>query len=245
MQLASDPRMKTFVAMRQRWESMLLLHWRVTPSVIERHLPDEVRVDTFDGSAWLSLVPFVSRRMRPALMPKTFGMDYVEANLRTYVVYRGEPAIWLFSADVDSMVAAAGYRPLLGRASRRAIMSLTDLNGNVTLRATRGRAALTVNAVVEDLASPEDALDHFVLERYLLVGVRARTLWGHRVRHASLKPLACTAEIDDQMWTDAMGLPPIEPMPERGHYVGGIDVDLEAPHLLGSAHLTQEAPLTP
>ena len=36
----------------------MFLHWRIAPEVLQAQLPDEVTVETFDGSAWLGLVPF-------------------------------------------------------------------------------------------------------------------------------------------------------------------------------------------
>ena len=51
--------------MLNRWESLTFLHWRYQPEVVQRLLPPGLTVDTFDGSAWVALVPFVLRWKLP------------------------------------------------------------------------------------------------------------------------------------------------------------------------------------
>ena len=43
-------------AMRQDWHDLLFLHWRVSPEAIQETLPAGLRVDTFEGSAWVGVV---------------------------------------------------------------------------------------------------------------------------------------------------------------------------------------------
>ena len=47
--------------MRQRWERLTFLHWSYEPAVVQRLLPPWLRTDTFDGMAWVGLVPFFMR----------------------------------------------------------------------------------------------------------------------------------------------------------------------------------------
>ena len=43
------------VVMYQRWEELLFLHWAVAPEVVAEILPPGLRVDTFDGEAWIGV----------------------------------------------------------------------------------------------------------------------------------------------------------------------------------------------
>ena len=51
--------------MYQSWENLLFLHWTVDPGIIQQTLPPGLTVDTFSGRAWLGIVPFFMRGIRP------------------------------------------------------------------------------------------------------------------------------------------------------------------------------------
>ncbi|MDP4611611.1 MAG: DUF2071 domain-containing protein [Opitutales bacterium] len=89
------------VVMYQRWEELLFLHWAVAPEVVAEILPPGLRVDTFDGEAWIGVVPFSMRAIRPRFLPAVKGLsDFPELNLRTYVVdEKGRPGVWFYSLD--------------------------------------------------------------------------------------------------------------------------------------------------
>src|SRR3954470_5472633 len=57
------------VLMHQRWEQLLFLHWAWDPAEVQRTLPRGLTVDPFDGRAWLGVVPFFMRDVRPAWFP--------------------------------------------------------------------------------------------------------------------------------------------------------------------------------
>jgi hypothetical protein len=50
--------------MLQGWYNVAQIHWRYKPSVVQALLPKGFTVDTFDGSAWVGLIPFEMRRIR-------------------------------------------------------------------------------------------------------------------------------------------------------------------------------------
>src|ERR1700748_2091278 len=85
--------------MFQRWLYLLFLHWRVSPDIIQPTLPAGLQVDTFAGSAWIGIVPFFMRGVRPAGFISVPGVsNFLELNLRTYVRdASGRPGIWFYS----------------------------------------------------------------------------------------------------------------------------------------------------
>lgn len=97
--------------MRQQWLDLAYLHWRYDPAVIQALLPPGVEVDTFDGSAWVGLIPF---SMRGIGLPHGPGVPYLgsfaEVNVRTYVRRNGRAGVWFFSLDVDRFIPAAVAR---------------------------------------------------------------------------------------------------------------------------------------
>jgi hypothetical protein len=98
--------------MRQIWRHLGFLHWPIAADAIARVLPPGLEVDTFDGVAYVGIVPFTIPLTRAAGWPRApLAPAFHELNLRTYV-HRGgrEPGVWFFSLDAASRLAVAGAR---------------------------------------------------------------------------------------------------------------------------------------
>ncbi len=101
--------------MRQEWKDLAYLHWRYDADEVQRLLPAGLTVDTFDGSAWVGLIPFSMRDIGLARGPSVpYLGSFAEVNVRTYVHVNGRPGVWFFSLDVDrllpAVVARVSYR---------------------------------------------------------------------------------------------------------------------------------------
>ena len=96
------------VPLRMGWRHVLFANWPVDPSVVAPHVPDAVDLDTYDGRAWLSILPFTNVDVRPPFVPK--GVRVPEVNLRTYVTREGRPAIYFFNLDAASLLTVLGAR---------------------------------------------------------------------------------------------------------------------------------------
>ena len=57
-------------ATSQRWNDLLFAHWPVAAAAIAPLLPEGLQVDTFQGSAWLGIVPFWLDRLKVRGMPR-------------------------------------------------------------------------------------------------------------------------------------------------------------------------------
>lgn len=90
--------------MHQTWKRLTFLHWPYDPDLIRRLIPPSLELDTFDGAAWIGLVPFE--------IYGTPGIPYFpETNLRTYVIGPdGSRAVWFFSLEAASLPAVLGAR---------------------------------------------------------------------------------------------------------------------------------------
>src|SRR5688572_307471 len=96
---------------RQLWRDLLFLHQPVPVSVLRPLVPPGLGIDTYEGKAWVTLIPFVVLGCRPAGVRRALSMDFFEVNLRTYVrSARGEQGIYFFSLEASSWLACAGAR---------------------------------------------------------------------------------------------------------------------------------------
>ncbi len=89
--------------MTQDWENVLFLHWPVSAEELRKHIPDELELDLYNDTAWISLVLFTVGESRPRLMPPfPPACNFPELNVRTYVKHGKKPGIYFFSLDADS-----------------------------------------------------------------------------------------------------------------------------------------------
>ncbi|UCH27283.1 MAG: DUF2071 domain-containing protein [Trueperaceae bacterium] len=88
------------------WFNLLFMHWPLPVAALREYIPASLEIDTFENSAWLGLVPFEMRKVRPRYLPSISGLStFPELNLRTYVRFQGCPGVWFFSLDAGNPVA--------------------------------------------------------------------------------------------------------------------------------------------
>jgi uncharacterized protein YqjF (DUF2071 family) len=89
-----------------RWHDLLFMHWPVRADFLRPLIPAALELDTYEGEAWLGIVPFrmsgIRRRLFPAI-PRLSA--FPELNVRTYVRCGGHAGVWFFSLDAASRVA--------------------------------------------------------------------------------------------------------------------------------------------
>lgn len=92
--------------MHQTWHDLLFMHWPVAVDALRPHLPGALPLDTFDGSAWLGIVPFRMSGVRPRFLPSVPWLSaFPELNVRTYVTLDNKPGVWFFSLDAGNPIA--------------------------------------------------------------------------------------------------------------------------------------------
>ena len=99
----------------QQWRSLLFLHWEVAVDAMRSVVPPALELDLFEGRAFVGLVPFLMRHIRPRWLPKRLAFNFLETNVRTYVTYRGRPGVYFFSLDADSRLAVLAAREIVHR----------------------------------------------------------------------------------------------------------------------------------
>lgn len=103
-------------AMAMSWHDLLFLHWPLPPAALAPFIPPPLTLDTFDGQAWLGVVPFRMSGIRLRLLPPIPGTAaFPEINVRTYAVAPdGRRGVWFFSLDATSRLAVRAARAWFG-----------------------------------------------------------------------------------------------------------------------------------
>ncbi len=223
--------------MTQRWLTLTSLHWRYDPIHVQSKLPPGLEVATFDGSAWVGLIPFqmadIAARFTP---PIPYFGTFPETNIRTYVEGSEGPGIWFHSLDISRLVPVLVARSTYRLPYMWAKMSLDRRASRLTYTARRrwpgprGARSHVVVDTGEPLPEPT-ALDHFLTAQWGLYTMLGRRLSHARVEHEPW-PLqgASLVTVDDE-FMEAAGYPP----PIGDPYVlysPGVNVKIERPRFV-------------
>jgi uncharacterized protein YqjF (DUF2071 family) len=173
--------------MQQSWNDLLFAHWPIAPKTMAALLPSGLEVDTFDGYAWIGVVPFWMDGIRhriPGRSDRSVAIPTVETfpelNLRTYVRSRltGRAGVFFFSLDAASPLAVAGARTIFHLPYYFATMARkTADDGTVRYKSRRlfTHEQVGFQAAYRGLGRPVDAqpsqpgsIEHFLTERYCL-----------------------------------------------------------------------------
>lgn len=180
--------------LRNRWDDLTFVHWAYEPAIIQVLLPDGLRVDTFDGMAYVSLVPFEMNQATPRFVPPLPWLSsFAETNVRTYVVdCEGNRAVWFFSLEADRLPIVAFARSLLGFPyvwSEMTVEKAGDRRTYTTERRRWPRRPASTTAVTieigDEIDEPSD-LDVFLTARWGAVAqwpMRRGRLRHHPVDH--------------------------------------------------------------
>lgn len=157
-------------SLRQTWANLLFLHWPIDPEVLRSHLPPELEIDTFNGSAWIGIVPFEMRgaTLRGFPAPSLF-CDFPEINVRTYVRHADKPGVWFLSLDVPNPLAVFLARTFFHLPYFRAPMRVEHRNGEIHYHHQRGALCFEATyAPAEPLDLPANSFGIWSTERYCL-----------------------------------------------------------------------------
>lgn len=198
--------------MSQRWCDLLFAHWPVPAAALRPLIPDRLEIDTFDGTAWVAVVPFRMEAVRSRWLPAVPWLStFPELNLRTYVKLGERPGVFFFSLDATNPVAVSTARRWFYLPYFRARITCKPEGEGLAYRSHRDHAgapsarfAGRYGPVGEVFRAAPGTLDHFLTERYCLyasavsVGGSSEPLYRAEVDHAPwpLQPAEATITVN-------------------------------------------------
>ncbi len=156
--------------MFQTWGDLLFLHWEIDPAEIEKRIPAGLNVDLHDGKAYLGLVPFFMKKIRPRFLPAMPWLsNFLELNVRTYVHDKnGRPGVWFFSLDCNQPIAVEIARKFFHLPYQHAKMSSDGKNYHCQRKGENETATFEYPKMGPLKTAELGSLEFFLLERYLL-----------------------------------------------------------------------------
>lgn len=200
--------------MSQQWRDLVFLHWRVPVAEVMALVPEGTRPDTFDGDAWVGLIPFRLLDAAPGRLPGVpFLGSFAETNVRTYTVdSHGRRGVAFCSLDAQRLAVVLGARAVFGLPYMWARMSARR-TGDELLYASRRLwpgpmgAGGSVRVRLAGPLPPDDGLGDFLTARW---GLHTRVAGRLRYVPNTHEPWplhqAELLELDDSL-VAAAGLP--------------------------------------
>jgi uncharacterized protein YqjF (DUF2071 family) len=201
--------------MHQRWHDLLFAHWPVPVERLRAVVPGALAIDTFDGTAWLAVVPFRMSDVRPRLVPPLPWLSaFPELNVRTYVSVGGAPGVYFFSLDAGNPVAVAVARTLLHLRYFRAEMRVEPEGDGIRYRSRRthaGAPAASLVARYRPTGPAEEpapgSLEYWLTERYRLYAVSARgRVTRIEIHHPPWPLQPAVAELETNTMAASLGI---------------------------------------
>lgn len=215
--------------MYQRWEHLLFAHWPLPPDAIRPFVPDGLTIDTYDGQAWVSVVPFSMHAIHPRYLPPVPWLStFLELNVRTYVTRDGKPGVWFTSLDAANPLGVWLGRNVYNLPYFNATMQLNQ-DGDIThytskrthRGVTPGEFVGRYRPISEALRAERGTLDHFLVERYCLYAQDNQgNFYRGEIHHAPWSVQQAEATLETNT-VAPFELPPIEP---KLHYARRIEV---------------------
>ncbi|MQM25101.1 YqjF family protein [Glycomyces albidus] len=227
--------------MTQSWLELVFLHWEVDPQDVAALLPRGTVPDTYEGAAYVGLVPFRMHGVAPFELPGIpyFG-SFPETNVRLYSVDReGRRGVVFLSLDASRLlpVLAARLGPRIpyvwSNMSVRADARTVAYASGRRWPGPRGARSRIVVRKGERIADPT-GLEHFLTARWgLHTAVAGRLLYLPNAHPRWPLHRAELLECDENLVASA-GLATIGEAPVSVLYSPGVRARFGRPRFVGA-----------
>lgn len=188
-----------FWIMTQQWNHLLFMHQPFPEDMIKALLPEGLELDTYEGRAWISIIPFKVTGMRMRYMPPPpFISSYLELNVRTYVKRQGIPGVYFFSLDAEKILTVLGAR----------IVTLPYFHAQINMKREKdtfyfesirkGNSEAIFKGSYHPISEPKHSLSYWLLERYALWTYKYDSLFRADIHHTQWKVQDAEAVIKNE-----------------------------------------------
>jgi uncharacterized protein len=220
------------------WMDVAFVHFRVDPGMLQPRVPFEL--DLFGGDAYVSIVSFTQRRLRPTtggrvtqLLAKPLA-EHEFLNLRTYVKHDGDTGIYFLAEWIPNRLAQLIGPALYGLPYRLGTLKYEPRHREVR----SGPRSLEFRIGVRSSACPSDALSNFLNERFTAYTYRDGVARKFDVAHAPWRVTRVDVELKRMELVEHV-LPFLHgAVPSVAHHAEGVrDVRISKPHRVPESHL--------
>lgn len=200
----------------QEWNNLVFIHARVDTQWLKALLPDGLTIDTFDGSAWISIVAFRMEKIRPRFLPPVSALsDFGEINIRTYVTAEDKPGVYFLSMEGNKQLSVYLAKTISGLPYVYTPFTFTSRNLSGKL--------LAFDYEIKETITQKSAFDLWLTERYCLYYHYHGALNRYNIHHLPW-PISRISVTNLQVHYPLLDTHPSPIVPEVFHYSSGVRV---------------------
>lgn len=217
--------------MTQTWEHLLFIHWAVSPDVLRSLIPNELEIDTYDGMAWIGILPFLLTGVRIRRMPTVpFTSTFPEINVRTYVKTKQKSGIYFLSLDASNPLVTGIAKRWYRLPYFLADMQFTRTKEGIAFASQRVRAkeepvifSGSYQPIRQPIQAKHGTLEHWLTERYTLFCQcsSSRRIFFADVYHEPWALQQVDARIRENTMTTGLSIP-LGEQPDVMFYARGV-----------------------
>ena len=198
-------------AMTMSWHELLFLHWPVHPHLLRPLIPAALEVDTFDGLAWIGVVPFRMSGVRPRYAPAPLHLAFLKST--SHYVKAGDRSGSWFQPGRDEPARGPGGESVVRVAVLRRphpveqVVREHPLPQQARHRGRRPRSSRESYRPGPVYGPSAARLEHWLTERYCLFAAdrRGRVGFGD-IHHAPWPLQPAEADIECNTMTEWLGI---------------------------------------
>lgn len=217
--------------MTQTWEHLLFVHWAVSPSLLRGLIPNELEIDTYNGMAWLGIIPFLMSGVRLRRMPIVpFMSTFPEINVRTYVKAKQKSGVYFLSLDASNplitTIAKQWYRLPYSHASMRFSrqgQTIDFESRRIDKNSTSVQFSGKYEASGQPIAAAAGTIENWLTERYTLFCQcsRSNRLYYADVYHEPWVLQKASVHMRENTMTNSLSIP-LAINPDYAFYARGV-----------------------
>jgi uncharacterized protein len=166
----------------QEWNRALFLHWVVPMELLRPLVPAQFTIDTFEGNAYVSVVPFTMEKIRPRFFPAVRWIsDFDEINVRTYIKNDEKEGVYFLNIEAGKARSALVAKLLSGLPYEKAKIYRTydEYHSENAPKGFKMHAAFDVQNAIHY----KTELDKWLTERYCLYLDEGSKLYRYDIHH--------------------------------------------------------------
>lgn len=199
----------------------MFLHWELPPDFLFTSVPDQLKLDLFNGRAYISLVAFRMQNIRPRYLPAVdFLSDFAEINLRTYIDIDGRKGVYFLNIEAAKGLSVFVARMLSGLPYKRSQI-LCEPGRYESSNRDKGNRLDTVFTPLGDLTIKTE-LDRWLTERYCLYLTEGNRGFRYDIHHLEW-PLQAV-KLNKLELSYAVGGYELSSTPQLAHFSSGVKV---------------------
>lgn len=178
--------------MTQTWNDLLFMHLPVPADILREQIPQGLELDTYNGKAWISIVPFAITDMRLHFTPRLPYFHFLlELNVRTYVKRNGEAGVYFFSLDANQWLTVLGGRIFHAPYHYAGIHMKKERNWINFISKRKGKSSIGFTGkyrpVTGEYKPSASSLAYWLVERYIFWSERNSSLYKGDIYHEPWK----------------------------------------------------------